>query len=65
MYYYNNLNTTEEQSNVMSDLQLGLTRHHTTRARVDDGVDFPLSDPLNVPNVDDSQYGENITLQRQ
>ena len=60
MYYYNNLNTTEEQSTVMSDLHLGLTRHRTTRARVDDSVDLPVTDPFNVPNVDDSQYGKNV-----
>ena len=60
VYYYENLNTTEPQSTVMRESQLGLTRLHTTRARVDDDLDIPLSDPLNVPNVDDSQYGKNV-----
>ena len=60
MYYYNNLNTTEPQSTVGSDLHLGLTRHRTTRARVDDSLDLPISDPLNVPNVENSKYGKSV-----
>ena len=65
VYYYNNLNTTEPQSFVERHTDLGLTRYRSIRARVDQSLDLPQTDPLNVPNVDDSYYGENIKLQQQ
>ena len=60
VYYYENLNTTEPQTTVPVDLQLGLTRHRSVRARVDDFLDTPATDPLNVPDIEDTEYGENV-----
>ena len=58
VFYYNNLNSIEPQSVRQDDLQLGLTRTHYVRARVDDSLDAPTTSPINVPLNSDSFYGE-------
>ena len=60
MYYYNDLNSTEPQTIETTDLQLGLTKYRAIRAAVQNGLDTPLVAPRNVPNVRESEYGENI-----
>ena len=62
MYYYSNLTSTEPQTVGISDLQLGLTRGPTVKAAVDNSLDTPIADPRNVPNVRESEYGENISM---
>ena len=60
MYYYNDLNSTLPQTTETNDLQLGLTKYRAIRAAVENSLDTPLFAPLNVPNVQESEYGENI-----
>ena len=47
MFYYNNLTAIEPQSQDSDDLQLGLTRMYTVRARVDNVLDAPSNSPIN------------------
>ena len=61
-FYYNNLTAIEPQSQDSDDLQLGLTRMYTVRARVDNVLDAPSNSPINVPSNMDSLYGEYIHL---
>ena len=61
VFYYNNLTSIEPQAEYSNDLQLGLTRMYTVRARVDDPLDTPIIDsPINVPSNRDSLYGEYV-----
>ena len=62
VFYYNNLTAIEPQSQDSDDLQLGLTRMYTVRARVDNVLDAPSNSPINVPSNMDSLYGEYIHL---
>ena len=57
VFYYDNLTSIEPQSQESDDLQLGLTRMYTVRARVDNSRDTPFT-PINVPSNIDSLYGE-------
>ena len=58
VFYYNNLTSIEPQSVISVDLELGLTRRYSVRARVDDSLDVPFGDPINVPLNSESLYGE-------
>ena len=60
MYYYNDLNSTLPQTIETIDLELGLTKYRAIRAAVQDSLDTPVLTPRNVPNVRESEYGENI-----
>ena len=59
MYYYNDLNSTLPQTIETIDLELGLTKYHAIRAAVQNSLDLPVLTPKNVPNVQESEYGEN------
>ena len=59
VYYYNDLNSTEPQTTETNDLQLGLTKYRAIRAAVQNNLDTPVLTPKNVPNVQESEYGEN------
>ena len=58
VFYYNNLTSIEPQSLISDDLELGLTRRYSVRARVNVSFDLPIADPSNVPLNSDSLYGE-------
>ena len=59
VFYYNNLTSIEPQSlQNPVDLELGLTRTYSVRARVDTALDVPTTSPINVPSNSDSLYGE-------
>ena len=60
LYYYNNLSSTNEQSTIQSDLELGPTRKPTIGARTDSALESPKARPINVPSSPDSLYGEEI-----